>query len=118
MMVDGKIYNVCLERLKFQITNAIQRGNGQALSSGRFILESYNTGDIEEIIDILEIYDLEDRTRTGLAKKLEEVAYTVSVLVRYQIAFDYDKKGNLGLFLLLNESAAEKLGGRCPISCM
>ncbi|MBI5633258.1 MAG: hypothetical protein HZA15_07270 [Nitrospirae bacterium] len=103
IMDDAKIYNVCLMRVKFQITNAKQRLGGTVPPGGRLALESYNTGDIDDIIDILEIYDLEDRTQEGLSQKLEDLAYTVSVLVRETIAFDYDLKGNLGLYLLLKE---------------
>jgi hypothetical protein len=101
-MDEGKIYNICLQRVKFQITNAMQRLKNATPPSGRLILESYNSGDIEEIIDILEIYDLEDRTRNGLAEKLDDLTYTVSALVRTQIAFDYDEKGNLGLYLVID----------------
>lgn len=106
-MDEGKIYNVCLQRVKFQITNAMRRPGIYPPPMGRLILESYTTGDIEEIIDILEIYDLEDRTRAGLAEKLDDLAYTVSALVRTQIAFDYDDKGNLGLFLVVDERKEE-----------
>ena len=106
-MDEGKIYNICLQRVKFQITNALQRLNNATPPPDRFILESYNTGDVEEIIDILEIYDLEDRTSAGLAEKLEDLAYTVSALARRKIAFDYDEKGNLGLYLVTDESVEE-----------
>lgn len=100
-MDDAKIYNVCLQRVKFQITNAKQRLSDTFSSGGRVALESYNTGDLDDIIDILEIYDLDDRTPKGLSEKLEDLAYTVSVLVREKIVFDYDQKGNLGLYLEL-----------------
>jgi len=116
-MDEGKIYNVCLQRVKFQITNAFQRLNNASPPSGRLILESYNTGDIEEIIDILEIYDLEDRTRAGLTDKLDDLAYTVSALVRTQIAFDYDEKGNLGLFLVIDERKEEFIETQVAVSC-
>jgi hypothetical protein len=115
-MDEGKIYNVCLQRVKFQITNAMRRLNNDTLPQGRLILESYNTGDIEEIIDILEIYDIENRTHTGLAEKLDDLAYTVSALVRTQLAFDYDEKGNLGLFLVVDESTEELSGTRAALS--
>ena len=101
-MDDAKIYNVCLMRVKHQITNARQRLADDVIHKGQIILESYNTGDIEDIIDILEIYDLDDRTPEGLSEKLEDLAYTVSVLVKEKIYFDYDLKGNLGLYLELN----------------
>jgi hypothetical protein len=115
-MEEGKIYNVCLQRVKFQITNAMRRLNNDTPPQGRLILESYNSGDIEEIIDILEIYDLEDRTRTGLTEKLDDLAYTVSALVRTQIAFDYDEKGNLGLFLVVDERKEEFSETRAALS--
>lgn len=109
-MDDAKIYNVCLQRVKFQITNAKQRMNSTFPSGGKLALESYNTGDIDDIIDILEIYDLEDRSREGLSQKLEDLAYTVSVLVREKISFDYDLKGNLGLYLeLQGERLAQEI---------
>lgn len=102
-MNDAKIYNVCLQRVKFQITNAKLRLNGAVPPGGWLALESYNTGAIEDIIDLLEIYDLEDRTPEGLSEKLEDLAYTVSVLVREKIAFAYDQKGNLCLYLVIKE---------------
>jgi len=104
-MDEAKIYNVCLMRVKFQITNAKQRLNGSIPSGNRQLLESYNTGDIIDIIDILELYDLDDQTRDGLAQKLDDLAYTVSILVKDKIAFDYDERGNLGLYLLLKETS-------------
>jgi len=99
-MDEAKIYNVCLMRVKHQVTNARQRLNGWIPAEGRLILESYNTGDIEEIVDILELYDLIDRTQEGLLEKLDDLAYTVSVLVKDTIAFDFDERGNLGLYLV------------------
>ena len=104
-MDEAKIYNVCLMRVKFQITNAKQRLNGSIPSGNRLLLESYNTGDIIDIIDILELYDLDDQTRDGLAQKLDDLAYTVSILVKEKMAFDYDEKGNLGLYLLLKDTS-------------
>jgi hypothetical protein len=106
-MDEAKIYNVCLQRVKFQITNAKKRLNGFVPPEGRLVLESYNTGDIDEIIDILEIYDLDRHTREGLDEKLEDLAYTVSVLVKESVAYDYDEKGNLGLYFILNKRAGE-----------
>ncbi|MBI5075570.1 MAG: hypothetical protein HZB62_10465 [Nitrospirae bacterium] len=111
-MDDAKIYNVCLMRVKHQITKANERlGDGSAPEGG-IILESYNTGDIEDIIDILELYDIEDRTPAGLAEKLEDLAYTVSVLVREKVVFDYDEKGNLGLQFIPKERSAEVYNGK------
>lgn len=100
-MDEAKIYNVCLQRVKFQITNAKQKLNGRADGEGRKILESYRTGDVDEIIDILELYDLSSHDRNGLHEKLEDLAYTVSLLVKETITFDYDENGYLGLYLTL-----------------
>ncbi len=105
-MDDAKIYNVCLMRVKHQILKANERlGNGLAPDGGIF-LESYNTGDPDEIIDILELYDLQDRTPSALEAKLEELAYTVSILVKEKIVFAYDGKGNLGLKFSPKESSS------------
>lgn len=112
-MDDAKIYNVCLMRVKHQIGKAIERLGYGSLPEAGIILESYNTGDLEEIIDILELYDIEDRTPAGLAEKLEDLAYTVSVLVREKVVFDYDEKGNLGLHFIPRERLVEADERRC-----
>jgi hypothetical protein len=109
-MDEAKIYNICLQRVKFQITKARQRLNGSVPEDGRLILESYNTGDIADIIDILELYDLEANTQEGLSEKLDDLACTVSVLVKDKIFFDYDEKGDLGLFLALTPRVEENIG--------
>ncbi|MDP2157440.1 MAG: hypothetical protein Q8K68_07015, partial [Nitrospirota bacterium] len=80
-------------------------------SAGGIILESYNTGDLEEIIDILELYDIEDRNPAGLAEKLEDLAYTVSVLVKEKVVFDYDEQGYLGLQFIPGERSVEVYNG-------
>lgn len=105
-MEDAKIYNVCLMRVSHQIVKAKQRRKDGLFFGSLITLESYNTGDMDDIIDILEIYDLEDRSPKGLSEKLDDLSYTVSVLVREKIFFDYDEKGNLGLCL--------ELKGECP----
>lgn len=107
-MDEVKIYNVCLQRVKFQITNAKRRLDGFVPPAEKLVLESYNTGDIDEIIDILEIYDLDRHDRRGLEEKLEDLAYTVSILVKESVAYDYDVKGNLGLYLILNNRMREE----------
>jgi hypothetical protein len=101
--MDGaKIYGLCLERLKHQITAAKQRAENNGISiDGEIILESYNTGDIEDIIDILELYDLGERTQDALLEKLDDLAYTASVLLRRELRFDYNKDGHLGIYLSL-----------------
>lgn len=95
----AKIYGLCLERLKFQIKNAKQRVNGNG--DDRVLLESYNTGNIDDIIDILELYDLEEKSYGAVKNKLDDLAYTVSVLTRESLLFGFTGKGHLGLFLLL-----------------
>jgi len=110
-MDDAKIYNVCLMRVKFQIVKAKERHGDGSLPEGGIILESYNTGDLEEIIDILELYDIEDRNPAGLAEKLEDLAYTVSVLVKEKVVFDYDEKGHLGLQFIPRERLVEVYNG-------
>lgn len=103
-MDEVKIYGLCLERLRYQITNARKRVNGQ----GRFLLECYNTGEIDDIIDILELYDVEEKTAEHLNKKLDDLAYSASLLVRESITFDYTDEGHLGLYWIIPErSVAE-----------
>ncbi len=102
-MEGVKIYGLCLERLRHQINNAKPKIQGIKQPQGRFLLESYNTGEIDDIIDILELYDVEDRTTEEVNEKLEELAYTVSELLREPILFDYTDEGHLGLYLALHE---------------
>ncbi len=96
-MEEVKIYGLCLERLRYQITNAGKRINGQ----GRFLLECYNTGEIDDIIDILELYDVTEKTQEHLRRKLDEVAYTASLLVQESVTFDYTDDGHLGLYWII-----------------
>ncbi len=91
-----KLYGVCLERLKYQIETARQRVGETA--KGRIVLEGYQTGDMEEIIDLLELYDIEDRKPETLEHKLDDVAKDVSLLVRETVEFDYDDNGCLCLY--------------------
>lgn len=110
-MDEAKIYNVCLQRVKFQITNAKQKLNSGADAEGRKILESYCTGDVNEIIDILELYDIDSLDRNALHEKLEDLAYTISILVRESIMFDYDENGCLGLYLDQKRRPGEECEG-------
>lgn len=105
-MEDVKIYGLCLERLRHQIANAKKKVNSdESLVQERFLLESYNTAEIDDIIDILELYDVVDKTARHVKEKLEELAYTVSLLLRETIAFDLTDNAHLGLYLLVhNES--------------
>lgn len=97
----AKIYGLCLERLKYQIKNAKQRVNGNGNES--ILLESYNTAELDDIIDILELYDLEENTYDALKNKLDDLAYTVSILTHETLFFGFTGKGFLGLFLALKE---------------
>jgi hypothetical protein len=94
---NAKIYGLCLERLKHQIKLARARDG----ASGRVVLESYFTGDIDEIIDILELYDLEHRTPEALGEKLDDLAFTVSTLTRERLEFGYCEDGSLCLYVKL-----------------
>jgi len=97
MTLEGvKIYGLCIERLKHQIAIASKK---RSSSENRVVLECYNTGDIDEIIDILELYDIEHKTADTIKAKLDELAYTASLLVRDLVEFDYDSEGNLCLYL-------------------
>lgn len=107
-MENAKVYNVCLERVKFQVGNARKRLNGGVPPGGRLILESYNSGEFDDIVDILEIYDIKERTEECLREKLDDLAYTVSVLVNEKVCFDYNDGGDLCLYLLIADSCEEK----------
>lgn len=103
-MEDGvKIYGLCLERMRHQINIAKKKSQNTAFGEEDiFLLESYNTGDIDDIIDILELYDIEEKNLKNLHDKLEELAYTVSVLTRETLRFGFTDEGHLGLYLDLN----------------
>ena len=100
-MEAAKISGLCLGRIAHQIRIANQRISGGHPHNGLILLESYNTGDIEDIIDILELYDIEARTNEGLKEKLEDLAYTVSEFMREVLFFDYTEEGHMGLYLSL-----------------
>ena len=109
-MEDIKIYGLCLERLRYQIGNAKKKVNGDALSiQNRFLLESYNTAEIDDIIDILELYDVEESTSNHVKEKLKELAYTVSILLQETLAFDLTDDGYLGLYLLTHDKSLTML---------
>jgi len=105
-MEEVKIYGLCLERLKYQIGHAIKKVNGEELPvQNRVLLESYNTADIDDIIDILELYDVEDSTSNHVREKLEELACTVSLLLRETLVFDFTDDGHLGLYLFIRDES-------------
>jgi hypothetical protein len=106
-MDDVKIYGLCIERLKFQIGNAKRRLNESDLVNvGHLLLESYNTDAPEEIIDILELYDIGERSFEAVSEKLDELAYTVSILSRETLTFGITDKGHLGLYLSVNVNSS------------
>ncbi|MBF0505842.1 MAG: hypothetical protein HQL09_03305 [Nitrospirae bacterium] len=102
-METSSICGLCLGRLKYQIKNAKNRaadGTGRAFS-GRVLLESYFTCDPDEIVDILEIYHVTDRTLEGVMETLAELSCSASVLTRESLHFDFNEDGHLGLYLSL-----------------
>ena len=102
-----KIYGLCLQRLNHQIGIAKGRLNSSAQKpTGEVLLESYETGIVEEIIDILELYDVEAQTFEAVQEKLDDLACTVSVLTGEKLCFDYTGDGHLGLYLALPDRTA------------
>ncbi len=109
-MEGVKIYGLCIERLRYQITKAKERVERNVLDdSHEILLECYNTGELDDIIDILELYDLKNRTFSEVNEKLEDLAYTVSELVRETILFGYTDEGHLGLYVALSKESATPL---------
>src|SRR5208283_1021744 len=102
------ICGLCLERLKYQINNAKRKtaNSGGQTRPGKILLESYNTGDPDEIVDILEIYHVKDRTPEGVRETLDELAYSASVLTREALHFGFNEEGHFGLFLSFNTTVA------------
>lgn len=117
-MEAAKIYGLCLERIAHQIRIAEQTTQGGQQHNGLILLESYNTGDIEDIIDILELYDIEARTHEGLKEKLEDLAYTVSALMREALFFDYTEEGHMGLYLSPKDNSYEELHERIDVDAV
>ena len=102
------ICGLCVERLKYQINNAKKRtsNNGGQTRPEKVLLESYNTGDPDEIVDILEIYHVKDRTLEGVQETLAELAYSASALTRESLHFGINEEGHFGLFLSLNATVS------------
>jgi hypothetical protein len=99
---DAKIYGLCMERLKHQVRLAWQRiNNDTEKNTSQCLLESYNTGEIDDIIDILEIYDIEEHTVGAVREKLNDLAYTVSILIGEKLFFEITDQGHWGLYLLV-----------------
>src|SRR5512139_984053 len=113
-MDELKIYGMCLGRLRYQIGRA--KGSARIHDRqvpARILLESYNTSDIDDLVDILELYDLEGRDWESLREKLEDLAQTVSALASETVMFDLTDEGHLGLYLLSGE-AAEAVHAQTP----
>jgi hypothetical protein len=106
-----KIYGLCLERLKHQIKNARNRVESETSPyPDQLLLESYVTGELDDIIDILELCDLEERTFESLREKLEDLAYTVSVLTNETLTFGFNEDGHLGLYLSIRDRSFSSSG--------
>jgi hypothetical protein len=110
---DFKLYGLCIERLKHQIRLARDR---ERMPSDRknIVLESYLTGDPEEIIDLLELYDIKDRSLAGVMEKLDELAADASLFVHETLAFDMDENGELCICLVTGAKKAGKDAERDP----
>lgn len=107
-MDEVKVYGLCLGRLKHQLNIARKRCETSALQ-GNILLESYNTSDIHDLIDILDLYDIEDRNWDGLMDKLDDLAQTVSALMRETLMFAITDEGHLGLYLVTFDSVSCRL---------
>ncbi|MGO9380349.1 MAG: hypothetical protein ACLP29_17610 [Dissulfurispiraceae bacterium] len=103
--MDGvKVYGLCLGRLKHQLNIARKRFSETSAWQGNILLESYNTSNIDDLIDILDIYDIEDRTWDGLMNKLDDLAQTVSALMRETLIFAITDESHLGLYFVISDS--------------
>jgi hypothetical protein len=111
-MDDAKIYGVCISRLKHQIENARLKADKRCPPFEHILLESYLTGDVEEIIDILELYDVKPRDLENLMSVLEDLAYTLSVLTREPLSFGFTEEGHFGLYLILKEFPSARQDNR------
>jgi hypothetical protein len=108
-MDEVKIYGLCLGRLKHQLNIARQRCTETSASPGNILLESFNTSDIDDLIDILELYDIEDRSWEGLINKLDDLVQTVSALMRETFMFAITDEGHLGLYLISTDRVSSGL---------
>ena len=95
-METASICGLCLARLKYQIKNAKKKA-----TDGKVLLESYCTSDPGEIVDILEIYHVTDRSLKGVMETLADLSCSASVLTRESLYFDFNEDGHLGLYLSL-----------------
>lgn len=98
-MDEVKIYGLCLGRIKYQL-NIVGKRRAEKSAQGNVLLESYYTSNIDDLIDILDLYDIEDRTWDGLMNKLDDLAQTVSALMRKTLMFAITDEGHLGLYFV------------------
>jgi hypothetical protein len=98
-MEGFKIHNICLDKLTERIDEARIGSEVRSDKDGRILLESYNTSDIDEIIRIIGISDLRDRTIEGLLEKLEDLSLTLSCFTQEDLIFAFSEQGDLGLYL-------------------
>ena len=102
-MDEVKIYGLCLGRIKHQLNIAGKR-RAETSAQGNVLLESYYTSNIDDLIDILDLYDIEDRTWDGLMNKLDDLAQTVSALMRKTLMFAITDEGHLGLYFAISDT--------------
>lgn len=111
-MEEVKVYGLCLGRLKHQVHIAKERLCRDRDGQGEWmLLESYTTAEPEELIEILELYDLNDRGLDALWEKLGELAETASLLSREGLRFGYTDEGHFGLFLLVRPAVEAPFDG-------
>lgn len=104
MKYDGlKIYGMCLERLQHQISLAKKRIKAMNPPSERIVLECYYTKDVEDIIDVLELFDIEHKDMDTVNQKLSDLADDISMMMRERLEFCFNENGDLCLYLILKK---------------
>jgi len=104
MKYEGlKIYGMCLERLQHQIRLAKERIKAMNPPPERIVLECYYTNDVEDIIDILELYDIEHKDMDTVKQKLADLADDISIMMRERLEFCFNENGDLCLYLILKK---------------
>lgn len=102
MKYEGlKIYGICLERLAHQIRLAKERVKGIDTVPEKIVLECYFTSDVEDIIDIIELYDIEDKRWETVKAKLHDLSQDLSLMMRESLEFGISEDGDLCLYLRL-----------------
>ncbi len=104
MKYEGlKIYGMCLERLAHQIKLAKERVKNMETVPERIVLECYFTSDVDDIIDIIELYDVQDKKWETVKTKLDDLSQDISLMMREHLEFDISEDGNLCLYLRLKK---------------